>query len=304
MTVQNYKGRYADFKIAPVTDEDVQAVYKNELEQNPDLAPVDRPAQLGDTLVFDFAGFCDGEQFQGGTAENYELVLGSHQFIPGFEEQLVGMSAGETKDVNVTFPQQYTPELAGKDAVFKCTAHTVMEQTESTLNDEFVKKVFGRETVEDCNDYIKRGLESNARTEALEQFLEILAAENNISAAKEEVDKELDSMISGLIMQMTGQPMTKEQFCQASGMPLEDLDAGLRPTAEGNLRKRAVLFAIAEAEGIKATEEERMVQLAAIAGRFGMTAEQFKGMIEDDEIDFDIVLRKTMDFVIEANTAK
>ena len=303
MIVKDYKGVKAVRAVAPVTDQQVEEALDNIRKENPIMAPVFRPAANGDTVILDFAGYCDGVQFEGGTAQDYELVLGSHRFVPGFEEQLVGMISGDSKDVNITFPQQYTPQLAGKDAVFKCTVKAVRKELERKLDDRFAMELFGMNTVDECRTYVRERLEEQAGSEAddqaLESILDVICENNPWEPEDAAVDEELEKLIDAIALNMTGRRMKREEFYQLAGMSDKDFHDGLRPTAKRNLHVQEILNSIAQAEGITASDEDRAPRIEATAKNYGMTAEQFTKMMEPDIFDPEIIMQKTMKFLLD-----
>ena len=303
MAVINYKGIKGIKKVKQITEEDIMEALSGAAAQSPKTTEVSRAAQNGDVVILDFAGFCEGKQFDGGTSEGYQLELGSGTFIPGFEDQLIGLNAGEEKDVNVTFPTQYTPELAGKDAVFKCKIQKVLEKTDRPLDDEFAKEVFGAPDLEALKAQTKQRMEMQADQEAnnetLGNIMDVICENNPRTFEEETVKAETMNIVRAMMVQMTGQEMEPEQFYKLAGMSEQDFTEGLRPTAERNLHVQQMVKEIAEQENIRATEEERMKQAAMMAPQFGMTADQLMSMISPDTFDEDIIMQKVFTLVFE-----
>ena len=303
MAVINYKGRKAVKNVVKITENEVITALLDAAAQCPVTVPVERKAQTGDIVDLDFAGFCEGKQFDGGTAQGYKLELGSGTFIPGFEEQLTGLKAGEEKDVNVTFPEKYAPNLAGKDAVFKCRINTVFEKTERKLDDAFAKEVFELPDLEALKKQTKERLEhqaeAEAANEALGNIMDAIIDDNPMPLEETKVREEIGNVIRAMMVQMTGEEMEFEEFYKLAGMTAEDFEEGLRPTAERNLQMQQIIRKIAEQEGIEATDEERMQQADIMAPQFGMTGKQLLEMVEKNAFDEDIIMQKTLTFIYE-----
>ncbi len=304
MTVKDYKGVKAVRRPVRVSEEDVTAALEQVRQENPQTVPVFRPAAYGDILTFDFAGFCDGEQFEGGTASNYQLLLGSGSFVPGFEDQLVGTVAGEKKDVKITFPEKYDPKLAGKDAVFKCTVNAIHKNVERKLDEFFARELFGLGSMDEVRAEIRRQLEEQAMAEAdnnaLEEIMDVICAANPWTPEEDAVESEIGSLIDAMALSMTGKQMKREDFYKLAGMTENDFKEGLHDTAARNLHIREILGAIAEAEKIAVTEEDRLPRIAAMAQRFGIAPEQFKNLMDPTMLDPDIIMEKTMKFLLDS----
>ena len=302
MTVKDYKGVKAVRKPAGVSDEDVAAALEQVRKSNPQPVPVYRPAAYGDILTFDFAGFCGGEQFEGGTASNYQLVLGSGNFVHGFEDQLVGTVIGEKKDVNITFPDDYAAkELAGKDAVFKCTVNAIHKNVERKLDEFFAREIFGLDSLDEVRAEIRRQLEERALAEAdndvMEEILDAVCEANPWTPDEDAVLEEIGSLVDAMALNLTGRQMKREEFYELAKMTEEDFKTGLHDTAARNLHVRELLPAIAEAEGITVTDEEREPRIAALAKSLKMPLELIRNAVAPNEFDPDIIMEKTMKFL-------
>ena len=236
-----------------VKDEDVENEIKALQKRNARVILVERPAKEGDTVLLDYSGFVGDEQFEGGTAERQELKLGSGMFIPGFEEQLVGATPGEKRDVVVTFPEEYHAEdLAGKEAVFHCLVHEIKEEQLPELDDEFAKDVSEYDTLEELKKanrerleaYAKAGSESQMKDAALGKAVEA----NEVDVPRTMVEDEMDRMCQELDQQLRYQGMSLQQYLQFTGKDMAAFRDELRPDAERQVKTRIVLMGIAEAE--------------------------------------------------------
>ena len=232
-----YKGHEIGKKEIKVSEKDVKEALENLQKQNATLVVKDGESVKGDTVVIDFKGFVDDKQFDGGTADNYELELGSGSFIPGFEDQLIGKKSGDHVDVKVTFPTQYTPELAGKDALFVCDVHEVKEKKLPELNDEFVKDlgIAGVETLEalkaNKKEELKANKEKEARREYLAKLYEAISKDAKCDIPEEIVNNQVESMKKDLEGKMAQSGLTLEKYLQIVGQKLEDYEANLRKDA-------------------------------------------------------------------------
>ena len=260
VTLGDYKGLEVPKAEVNVTDDEVEAELDRMAERNSRIETVDRPAQEGDTVILDFEGFDNGVAFEGGKAEGYSLKLGSHSFVPGFEEALVGLSAGDEKDVDVTFPENYTPELAGKPVVFKCKIHEVKETQTPEKDDEFAKDVSEFDTLDALRADIRTKRE-NERREAVERAFESAAVEKAAanmtceipaSMVEEQVDKNLEQFAYQL--QMNG--MKLEDYAKMMGGDMNALRSSMRPMAETTVRNNVLLSAVVEAENLTVSDEE------------------------------------------------
>ena len=312
VTLGQYKGLKVGKEKVEVTDEDVEQEVNRLREQNASLVLKEGEAALGDTLVFDFVGSVDGAEFEGGSAQNYSLELGSGQFIPGFEDQLVGTKAGEHKDVNVTFPEQYgAPNLAGKAAVFACDVHEVKEKKLPELDDEFVKdlNIKGVETVEALKENKKNELQLNktnqAKTQYLNKLYDEIAKGSKISIAQEMIDGDANRNKQDMVNRMKQSGLTLEQYLGYVGQKEEDFDAKLKEDSRRNITNYFILESVGIAEKIEVTDEDVEFEIAKIASENDTTVEEIKKILETRKqtVQFrnNIRLTRIEDFLYENN---
>ncbi len=277
-----YKGLKARFDRHIITDEEVDRQMQRLLQQNPRIALVeDRPTELGDEVVLDYAGFCDGEQFAGGTAENQTLTLGSGAFIPGFEEQLVDKVPGEEVVVKVTFPEQYHAEnLAGKAAEFKCVIHQIRVSTPYELDDVFAKEVGGCDTLAEMHTKLKESLQSytdeRGEMDLQDRLLRQAADTLELEIADEALEKAVDERMDALKAQLARQGLSLEMYCSFLNTSEEQLRQEARPDAITAIRCQAAVDEIVKLEKLEADKEEIGEALAVIAHENNMTIEQLK----------------------------
>lgn len=277
-----YKGLEIGKKAVKVTKKDLEEALEGTLKENASLVLKEGEAAMGDIVVMDFAGKINGELFDGGSAQNHELELGSHQFIPGFEEQLVGHKAGETVNVNVTFPENYTEELKGKPAVFECKIHEVKEKKLPELNDEFVKelKVEGIETVEAFRarkeEDLKKQKELEARREYMSKLIEEIVKGSEIDLADEIVENQVESRKEDMVKRIEQSGLTLEQYLQILGQKEEQFVAQLREQALKETKEYVVLEEIAKVEKIEITDADLEFEYAKIAEQYKMKVEDVK----------------------------
>ncbi len=305
--VKDYLGIEIDERIADVSDDDVDVQLEMLQKRNSRLVVADRPAEDGDTVILDYAGFVGDEQFEGGTAENQELVLGSGRFIPGFEEQLVGAKAGDKVDVKVTFPEEYHAEnLAGKEAVFHCTVHEIKFEELPELDDEFVKDVSEFDTMEelrkDTYDRIKESRELMVQNEAKDALVEKITEANPIEVPQAMARDEADHMVKELEQQMMYQGMSVDMYMQFLGKDIEGLKAEMLPEAEKRVASRILLRSIAQQEGWEVTDEDVEKEIHRMAELYQMEDEQVKSIFAGDNLDYfkkDIIITKTINKLYE-----
>lgn len=305
--VKDYKGVEIDKIEQEVKDEDVDNEIKALQKRNARVILVERPAQEGDTVLLDYSGFVGDEQFEGGTAERQELKLGSGMFIPGFEEQLVGATPGEKRDVVVTFPEEYHAEdLAGKEAVFHCLVHEIKEEQLPELDDEFAKDVSEYDTLEELKKanrerleaYAKAGSQSQMKDAALGKVVEA----NEVEVPRTMVEDEMDRMCQELDQQLRYQGMSLQQYLQFTGKDMAAFRDELRPDAERQVKTRIVLMGIVGAEKIEVSEDEMEEELKLMAAQYNMTADKIKEMIGVENLTFlkkDIQVKKAIDFIFD-----
>ncbi|MBQ6877211.1 MAG: trigger factor [Oscillospiraceae bacterium] len=306
-----YRGLKAEMERYIVTEHDIHHQLEHILDENPKVEHVtDRPAQLGDEVIIDYAGFCDGEQFAGGTAQHQPLTLGSGSFIPGFEEQLVGKEIGEEVIVSVTFPEVYHSEkLAGKAAEFHCKIHHIHAKSRYELNDDFAKEFGGCETMDEFKEKLTLSMQAYVDDQSemeLQNRLLLQAAESlGYEPTEEEIEKELDQQLGDLSAQLAQQGLNLEMYCQFTGGTVEKLREEARPEAEKILRAQAAISEIASLENITAAEEEIDHALEIIASQNGITLEQIKEFsAENDDlkksVEHSVVMGKVMRLIRDA----
>ena len=277
-----YKGLQAQFSRHMVTGEEIDRQLQRLQQQTPRIALVNnRPAALGDEVILDYAGFCDGEQFAGGTAENQSLVLGSGMFIPGFEEQLVDKVPGEKVTVKVTFPQQYHSEaLAGKDAEFICTIHQIRIKSTYELDDVFAREVGGCDTFAEMREKMGESLQaySDERGEMdLQDRLLRQAAETlEFEPSQAQIDAEVENQMQNMAAQLAQQGLNLEMYCSFMGTTEDALKADMRANARSAVQMQATIELIADLEQLQATEEELQQALEVVARQNNMTMEQIR----------------------------
>lgn len=313
VTLGEYKGVEIEKVDVEVTDEDVQAELLNVQKQNARNIPVeDRAAKLDDEVTIDFEGFVDGEAFEGGKGENYQLTLGSHSFIDTFEDQIVGKTVGEEFDVNVTFPEDYqAADLAGKPAVFKCKLNGIKETELPELDDEFASEVSEFDTLDEYKADLKATLQVK-KEKAAKNTKEGLVIDKIIENAQMElpepmIETQKEQMLDEFAQQISYQGLSIEQYFQFTGMTKEKFLETATPEAERRIKSRLVLEAIAKTEDIQVSEEELNEELKKMAEMYQMDLEQLTGLVGDSEKDAikqDIAVQKAVDLVAEAAVEK
>ncbi len=303
-----YKGLTFKKQSDEVTDEDVQNDIDKLREQNAELVLKEAGTlESGDTAIFDFEGFVDDEPFEGGKAENYELKIGSGQFIPGFEDQMIGMAVGEEKDLNVTFPENYQAEnLKGKDAVFKVKLHEMKVRELPELTDEFVKELDkdGIETVDQLKADAKQRLEEQLKQKNKNERIDFAVTEATNNATfelpEEMIVEEKNRLMDNVAQQAKQYNLDLDTYLQFSGISKEDFEKNLMKDAEKSLSYNLVIEAIGKAEGIEATDEEREAKYQDIADQYNMGLDQVKAAVNDSAVDSEIKYRKTIDFLVDS----
>lgn len=301
--VKAYKGLEAEKAEAAVTPEEVDARIEAMRERNARTITVeDRAAAKGDIAVIDFEGFVDGKAFEGGKGSNYELELGSGQFIPGFEDQVIGHNAGESFDVNVKFPEEYqAEELAGKDATFKIKLHEVQYKELPELDDDFAKDVSEYDTLDELKDSIRKGIETNHEKQA-DQKVENDLIDQVVGGMKAEIpDAMIESRIEELVQdfqyRISQQGLKLEQYLQYMGMTMEQFKEQFREQADKQVKMRLAMEAIVAKESIEATEEEFEAEIKRIADAYQMEADKVKSLVDAAAVKKDLAVNKAIDFV-------
>ena len=310
MKLNQYKGLKAVKKAQKISDAHVMQELENIRQQRTQVIEInDRPAQNGDEVIIDYAGFVGDFQFPGGTAEMQPLTLGSGMFIPGFEEQLVGANVGDKVDVKVTFPEVYhSAELAGKEAVFHCTVHAIQTKEVPELNDEFAKQFNGINSLEDMKAQLKEQLQAYADQYAQNKVRDELLKElvkhvEDVTFDEAEVKMEIDIAVEGFARQLEQRGMNLEGYLQACGRTREEMDAELRPQAEDTIKARMALNEVCRLEGITVTQEEVDKAYEEVANMYRVSIQEVKdayGADNDEKLRKDVMLKKAI-AVLEAN---
>ena len=307
VTLGDYKGLEIEKAEATVTDEQVQAELDRMAQNVASTETVERAAEMGDTANIDFEGFDNGVPFDGGKGENFDLKLGSGSFVPGFEEQVVGMTAGEEKDIDITFPEDYHAELAGKPVVFHVKLNKVTATNLPTQDDEFAKDVSEFETLDALKADIRaKALESAQKQidSAFEQACVDKAAENaTVDMPAALVEQELDNQMErfGYQLQMSGYSM--EQYAKMMGGDLSTMRNAFRPAAEKQAKVNVTLAKVVEVEGIAVTEEEINAEYESMAKQYEMEVEKIKEMVVADELKNSLQTRKAVKVIVDAAVA-
>lgn len=292
-----YRGLKAELARHIITDEEINRQIHRLQQQSPRIIPVkDRPAQLGDEVVLDYKGFCDDEQFAGGTAENQTLVLGSGMFIPGFEEQLVDKVPEEPVTIYVTFPTEYhAEELAGKEARFECVIHEIRIRETYELDDTFAKEVGQCDTFEEMCQKLGESLQAytdeRGEMDLQDRLLRQAAATLDYTADEAELEAAVDVQMQNLEAQLANQGLTLEMYCQFMNTTPEELRKDSYPAAEIALRNHAAVLKIAQLEQLEPESEEMSRALAVICRQNNMTMEQMK---EYYDAEFEVAVMKSV----------
>lgn len=305
--IENYKGVVVSKVETEVSDEEVNSNIQQLLTQNAILEPkTDGALENGDTAVFDFEGFQDGVAFEGGKAENFSLEIGSGQFIPGFEAGMLGLKVGESRDVNVTFPEQYQAEnLAGKPAVFKVLLHEIKTKKSSELNDEWVLslKREGVETVDALKASIKADLEASKADQAKKQLTDDVISEV-VKLAKVDVpqvmfDSEIENFKKNVEAQAKQYQLDMDTFIQLSGLTKKLFEQQAKEQAEKRVMQSLVIEAVAKKENFTATSEELALRYEELAKHYKMEVSEIKKYITDELVTNDIAFEKAVGFLVE-----
>lgn len=303
ITLEAYKGLKAERPLVKVEAAEVNAEIKSLQERNARMVSVeDRAAKKGDTVVIDFEGFQDGVAFDGGKAEGHSLELGSGQFIPGFEDQIIGKNIDDEFDVNVTFPEEYGAEnLAGKPAVFKVKLHEIKLRELPAADDEFAKDVSEFDTLKELKaDLKKKALERKKK--AAEEAVENILVQQIVDGIKGEIPEamftnRLNQSVEEFGYRLQSQGMSLDLYLQYTGSTIEQFRETFRPQAEMQVKYRLALEKIVELEGIKADEEAVEAEFAKIAEGYGVEVDKVKAVIPASEVEKDVAVGKAIDFV-------
>ncbi len=299
--IGTYKGLSASKEEVKITDEDVENELKPYIQRATRLVNVEREAKEGDTVLIDFAGFDNGVPFEGGKGENYALELGSHSFIPGFEEGVVGLKPGDEKDLDVTFPEDYTPELAGKPVVFKIKVHEVKEPQPPVLDDEFAKDVSDFDTLEefkkDLGEKLKERREHAAEHAFEDAVMDALIENLEVELPQAMVDFRADQVIQDYAERFERQGIPFQQYLQMTGQTLESMREQGRGAAERQIKYEMALDAVAAAENMAVTDEELEAEYKSMAEQYGMEVDQVKAAAPADDVKTTLLRRKALELV-------
>lgn len=302
-----YKGLEAKMLDTEATDDDVAEELKNMQDRNSRLVTVeDRAAEMGDTAEIDFEGFVDGVAFEGGKGENYPLELGSGSFIPGFEEQVAGHKSEEEFDVNVTFPEEYAEELAGKDAVFKCKIHEIKSKELPELDDDFAKDVSEFDTLDELKADLKKQIgdrkTASANTDFENQLLEQVCDNMEVEIPECMFDQKCDEMIQDYSYRLQMQGIDLNTYLGYLGQTPEQFKSQFMDGAKQQVKTQIALDAIVEAEKLEATEDEINAEIDKLAAQYDMEADKIKAAVPQDQIAKDVTTKKAVDLIV--NSAK
>ena len=305
-----YRGLEVTRQETLVSDDEINEELKREQEKNSRLVEVERPVQDGDTVILDYSGSVDGEKFDGGTAENQTLVIGSGSFIPGFEEQLVGMAKDETKDITVTFPEEYhAEELAGKEAVFTCTIHKIQEKELPELDDEFAQDVSEFETLDEYKksimDRLTERKQRSAKTAQENEAVDKVIAASEMDIPEAMIDSQVTSMYQDYARQLQSQGIPIDTYLQYMGTTEEKVKSDMRPQALKQIQTRLVLEEVAKAESLEPNDLRLEEEIDKIAKQYQMETEKLKqsiGDFEREQMKKDIAVQEAITLILD--TAK
>lgn len=310
--VEKYTGFDIVLKKNKVTKEQLEAEMDRVKEQNVRLVGVEREIKDGDVANINFSGSVDGVKFDGGTSEDYDLGIGSHSFIEGFEEQLIGLKAGEDKDVNVTFPTEYhVKELAGKPAVFVCHVNSVKEKQYPELNDEFASNVSEYETMAEfkahMEEHLQEHLDEHAKVDAENEIIDKIVENTEVEVPTQMVDNELDNMMKDMEYRLMYQGLNLEAYANYMGTTVDKIKEDRRPDALKSVKVRLALSYILDKEKITVTDKEFDEKVEEMANSSKKSVKEVKDSLTEDRINYmknDILMNKLIDFLMEKNIKK
>jgi len=307
VTLGDYKGLEVEKAEATVTDAQVQAELDRMAQNVASTETVERAAEMGDTANIDFEGFDNGVAFDGGKGENFDLKLGSGSFVPGFEEQVVGMAAGDEKDIDITFPEDYHKELAGKAVVFHVKCNKVTTTNVPAQDDEFAKDVSEFETLDELKADIRAKALENAQKQidnAFEQAAVDKAAENvTVDMPNGLIEAELDNQMERFAYQLQMSGYSMDQYAKMMGGDMNTMRNAFRPAAEKQAKVNVMLEKIAEVEGIEITEEDMTAEFEALAKQYSLEVEKVKEMVPAEEIKQSLKTRKAVKVIVDSAVA-
>lgn len=312
VTLGEYKGIEVEKTEITVTDEEVDAEIKKTQEQNSREITVERPAENGDTVVIDYAGTIDGVAFDGGSDKGHSLVLGSNSFIPGFEDQLVGATAGSDVEVHVTFPEDYhAKDLAGKEAVFACTVHEVKTKEYPEIDDEFAQDVSEFDTLAEYKADIKKHIterkENEAKSAKQQKVMDKIIENATMEIPDAMVDTQAANMVDEYAQRLSYQGLSMDQYFQFTGLNAQTLKDQLKPQALKNIQSRLVLEAVIAAENIEVSDDEFNAEIEKMAAAYQMEADKVKELLGEEgaeNIKKDLAAQKAVEFVADAAVEK
>ena len=307
VTLGDYKGLEVEKAEAVVTDAQVQAELDRMAQNVASSETVERAAEMGDTANIDFEGFDNGVPFDGGKGDNFDLKLGSGSFVPGFEEQIVGMTAGEEKDIDITFPENYHAELAGKAVVFHVKLNKVTATTVPAQDDEFAKDVSEFETLEELKNDIRAKAQAEAEKQiqsSFEQACVEKAAENlTVDMPKALIETELDTQMERFAYQLQMSGYSMEQYAKMMGGDVSTMRNAFRPAAEKQAKINLTLEKVAELEAIEVTEEEINEEFDKLAAQYSLELDKVKSMVPVDEVKTSLQTRKAIKVIVDSAVA-
>ena len=297
-----YKGLEAPKAEVKVMAADVNARLKEMADRNARMQSVERAVKKGDTANIDFEGFDNGVAFEGGKGESFDLDIGSGSFVPGFEEQLIGMKAGEEKDIDITFPENYTPELAGKPVVFHVKVNEVKAKEVPAMDDEFAKDVSEFETLKELKADLKKKITADRQAQVDRAFedalLEKIASEMECDVPKSMIEAQIDGMMQNFKARMESQGIPFDQYMKYTGTTEESMRAEAAGPAEKQVRVALALEAVIKAEGLEAAAEEVEAEYARLAAQYGMEVEMVKQYIKEVELRDQLCRDKAVDLIV------
>ena len=300
-SIKDYKGLPIAKAEVNVTDEDIAEELKVYINRASRLVSVDREAREGDTAVIDFEGFKDGVAFEGGKGENYSLELGSGSFVPGFEEQIVGMKAGEEKDIDITFPEEYTPELAGAAVVFKVKVNEVKETQAPEVDDEFAKDVSEFDTLEEFKKDLGEKLRQRRQDQADREFetavVDALIEKLECEVPEAMVEYRADQMMNDYTARLQNSGIPVEDYLRIMGLTMEDLRAQSKTAAERAVKSALALEAVADAEKIEVTDEDVNAEIARLAQEYSLSEEKIRETVNVADVMKDLASQKALELV-------
>ena len=292
---------YPQLEVLEVSAADIKGELKPYIDRASRLVSVERKAKKGDTAVIDFEGFKDGEPFQGGKGENYSLELGSGSFVPGFEDQVIGMKAGDEKDLDITFPENYTPELAGAQVVFKVKVHEVKEKQEPEVDDEFAKDVSEFDTLDefkkDLGEKLKARRQEQADREFEEAVITALLEKLECEVPQAMVDYRAEKLLEDYANRIQSQGIGFEDYLRMMGMTVDDMRAQSKTAAERAVRSDLALEAVAAAEGFEIPDSEVDEEIGKLAEQYSMEVDKVRSIVNPDDVRHDLLVRKALELV-------